>query len=259
VATGTHTLSVAGYRGGTGTYRLSAATNPLAGAAVANDPLYYQWPVTTVGSVVRDASSAEFRVRVADGVVVDATGVAFPELTVNTSTRAVTKAGQAIGYVGYFQGATGRFGLPLLYCTDKQPHANHASQQRVESPLRLGWWGGATAVGSGTDATTGASFVTWSDAANADVVLGRSRYLVPLLQRAKFFWQWRLSVQQRHGCALSRLLPLGRLPNLLQQPDLHGVQSRRQVGRVHDGLADVRWIPRRNSHQHHGSSRCGIG
>lgn len=41
----------------------------------------------------------------------------------------------------------------------------------MESPLRLGWWGGATAVGSGTDATTGASFVTWSDAANADVVL----------------------------------------------------------------------------------------
>ena len=140
MATGTHTLSVAGYRAGTGTYRLSAATNPLAGAAVANDPLYYQWPVTTVGSVVRDASSAEFRVRVADGVVVDATGVAFPELTVNTSTRAVTKAGQAIGYVGYFQGATGRFGLPLLYCTDN----SRMQITRLNSAWshRCGWAGG---------------------------------------------------------------------------------------------------------------------
>ncbi len=172
-ASATFTLSVSGYRGGTGSFRLSAEVNPLIGnLPLDEDPAFYRWPATSVGTGVRDANGAGFRVRSSDGVVVDAAGVAFAELTVNTSSRSVLLGGQQIGSVGYYRRPPlGRFGVPTFYCTDGS--LLEINRTRGVWSHRCGWatGEGARVVGSRNGDGFGQTFDTWSDGANADVVV----------------------------------------------------------------------------------------
>ncbi len=184
-AAGTYTLSVSGQRGGTGTYRLSAAVNPLAGVVSTDaNPLYYRWPLTASNEGVNDANGATFRVRSADGAVVDAAGVELPDLKFNTGTAVVTRAGLAIGRVAsYRHPRTVRFGSSRLYCTDNS--AMEITRTNGVWNHSCGWATseGSTALGTRSDAASGGTFVTWSDGAGSDVVLDATdasyRFTIP--------------------------------------------------------------------------------
>jgi hypothetical protein len=185
-AAGTYTLSVSGHRGGTGTYRLSAAVNPLVGDVPGDaNPLYYRWPLTASNERVYDAHGAIFRVRTADGVVVDAAGVEFPELKFNTDTGAVTLGARTIGRVAQYRSPTTvRFGTSRLYCTDSS--AMEITRTDGVWKHSCGWATseGTRALGTRSDAALGETFITWSEGAGADVVLDATdasyRFAIPV-------------------------------------------------------------------------------
>lgn len=177
---GTHTLSVTGLGGDTGTYLISAAVNPypggLSGPAVeaSDDGQYISWPTSLNKVVVKDAGNADFRVRALDGVVADSSGLVHAGLTVDSTSRAISRDARTVGYVGYYTGASGRTRVTMFYCTDgSRMEINRTNGDWSHS---CGWAGGVgvPAAGSRYDVSVAATFHTWADGANDDVVLDSS-------------------------------------------------------------------------------------
>lgn len=188
--TGTHYLVVSDFDNVGGSYRLSASAG-MASSGGGNSGSgnsgnsgnnggsgYITWTGSINGTLVKDGDNESYQVRASDRVVVDPSGAALTELSVNSSAN-VVRSGAVVGYVGLLPSSSGTGNVAVFFCSNggrMDITTTATTWDHSCGTADTGSNGGNNNGGNSNGGSNGGggvtrNFYTWTGSANGESVL----------------------------------------------------------------------------------------